>query len=122
MSKYTNEKSNVIFLFFNEVMLSNLFFLPIQLTSFSHYNMVYGENGTSVLGLDKATVELWRSSHELALRDFIQLKKQLTHLQKSLHSLSYYASQAKNNDFENHNLRNISKAIDKMIQFMRIWL
>ena len=75
MSKYTNEKSNVIFLFFNEVMLSNLFFLPIQLTSFSHYNMVYGENGTSVLGLDKATVELWRSTHELALRDFIQLKK-----------------------------------------------
>ena len=117
MSKYTNEKSNVIFLFFNEVMLSNLFFLPIQLTSFSHYNMVYGENGTSVLGLDKATVELWRSTHELALRDFIQFKKQLTHLQKGLHSLSYYASQAKNNDFENHNLRNISKAIDKMIQF-----
>ena len=67
MSKYTDEKSNVISLFLNEIMLTNLFFLPIQLTSFSHYTMGYGENSTSVLGLDKATVELWQSTHELVL-------------------------------------------------------
>ena len=116
MSKYTNEKSNVISLFFNEVMLTNLFFLPIQLTSFSHYTMVYGENSTSVLGLDKATVELWQSTHELVLRDFIQFKKQLSSLQKYLNDLSHYANKAKKSDFEIRDLRRISQAIDQMIQ------
>ena len=116
MSKYTNEKSNVISLFFNEVMLTNLFFLPIQLTSFSHYTMVYGENSTSVLGLDKATVELWQSTHELVLRDFIQFKKQLSSLQKYLNDLSHYANRAKKSDFEIRDLRRISQAIDQMIQ------
>ena len=116
MSKYTEEKSYVISLFFNEAMLTNLFFLPIQLTSFSHYTMVYDENRVSVLGLNNATVESWQSIHELALRDFIELKKQLSSLQKYLNNLSHYASKAKNSDFENRNLRNISKTIDKMIQ------
>ena len=116
MSKYTDEKSYIISLFFNEMMLSNLFFLPIQITSFRHYTIVYGENGTSVLGLDKATVELWKSTHELALRDFIQLKKQLSSLQNYLNNSSHYASNAKNSDFENCNLCNISGVIDQMIQ------
>ncbi len=117
MSKYTDEKSNVISLFLNEIMLTNLFFLPIQLTSFSHYTMVYGENSTSVLGLNKATVELWQSTHELVLRDFIQFKKQLSSLQKYLNDLPHYASKAKNSDFENRYLRKISQTIDQMIQF-----
>ena len=117
MAKYTDVKSYVISLFSNEVMLTNLFFLPMVLYAFHQFTLANTENNKSVLGLDDRTIELWKSNHELALRDFIQFKKQLSSLQKYLNDLSHYASKAKNSDFENHYLRKISQTIDQMIQF-----
>ena len=117
MAKYTDVKSYVISLFSNEVMLTNLFFLPMVLYAFHQFTLANTENNKSVLGLDDRTIELWKNNHELALRDFIQFKKQLSSLQKYLNDLSHYASKAKNSDFENRYLRKISQTIDQMIQF-----
>ena len=116
MSKNYKIKLGIISLFFQEVMLTNLFFLPIELSFFHQYTLVYDENSKSVLGLDDRTIEFWKSNHELALRDFIQFKKQLSSLQKYLNDLSHYASKAKNSDFENRYLRKISQTIDQMIR------
>ena len=74
MAKYSEFKLNVISLFFREVMLTNLFFLPIELSFFHQYTLVYDKNKKSVLGLDDRTIELWKRNHELALRDFIQFR------------------------------------------------
>lgn len=79
--------------------------------------MGYGENSTSVLGLDKATVELWQSTHELVLRrDFIQFKKQLSSLPKYLNDCLTMQIGLKKVIFEIRDLRRISQAIDQMIQ------
>ena len=117
MAKYFEFKLNMLSLFFSEVMLTNLFFLPIELSFFHQYTLVCAENNKSIFGLDDRTIELWKNNHELALRDFIQFKKQLTVLQRDLNRLSNFSSKAKNSDTENHYLRKISQTIDQMIQF-----
>ena len=116
MAKYSEFKLNVISLFFREVMLTNLFFLPIELSFFHQYTLVYDKNKKSVLGLDDRTIELWKRNHELALRDFIQFKKQLTVLQRDLNRLSNFSSKAKNSDTENQFQHKTNQTINQMVR------
>ena len=116
MSKNYKIKLGIISLFFQEVMLTNLFFLPIELSFFHQYTLVCADNNNSIFGLDDRTIELWKNNHELALRDFIQFKKQLTVLQRDLNRLSNFSSKAKNSDTENQFQHKTNQTINQMVR------
>ena len=116
MAKYDHLKSDIISLFFKESVLVNLFFLPIELISFAHYSLVHEHNKASVLELDNETVEVWQRNHEVALKDFLAFKNQLTRLRDDIMWLHYYAKKTKPNDLDIEDRRRISSTIDKMVQ------